>query len=517
MPIYSGQNAINITPFKGRRPIYTNEPIIDKQSVATIINDALLTHKKNIEEIETLEKYYLGEQQILHRQKEQRPDINNKITVNNAYAITRIINGIAYGNQIQIIPRTKEITDEVAKFNEFSQNEMKHKKDMEISNWQSIVGTAYVLVLPNVAFIDEFGTRVSINPREPFKSYVLDPKTTFCVYRNTIDKKRVLGVTYNIDYDANGNFKSATYTIYTENSSFKYVTKNQDMSINVQDFMANAIETPRVYSTIVPIIEFQNDMFSQGDWEMAISLLDGINLLTSDRLNQFVQNVSYLYKMQNLEFEEGIESVWDIIQKGYVQLKTGSDPNSKADFDILTVPEEQGSIQQLADFLQDKLEMVVGIPNRQTRGGGGDTGSAVFLRNGLDDTHTRIAIKHAFRIASELEVAMLKLDITNKLGLTNLDAYDIDIKITPIRHDNSQQTAQALQIYDTIGFPKDDALSLLNITQDPTSLATKWEATQAVKQEKATELTRPVNSDNDMSSDDTENDTENDDDNNSGI
>jgi SPP1 family phage portal protein len=462
------QNAITEKVYKGRKPIYTNKTVLDKKSIPQIINETINLHLQNAKEIEYLENYYLGQQQIQQRIKLQRPDINNKITVNNAYAITRIINGIAYGNEIQVVPRKKEVTEQVLKFNEFSINEMKHKKGMEISNWQSIAGTAYMLVLPNIL----------PDTNEPTKTYVLNPKTTYCVYSNTIAKTRMLGVTYQIINDSDGEFVECVYTIYSPTHTYTFSTKEEDLSIKVEEFEEFALEVPRLYSKKVPLVEFQNDMFSQGDWEMAISIIDGINLITSDRVNQFVQNVCYLYKMVDVDFEEGISDIYDVVKKGFVQLKSGNTINGKPQFDILEIPEESEGVKDLINYLQDKLELVVGVPNRQTRGGGGDTGSAVFLRNGLDDTHTRIALKHAFRISAEMEVVDLKLDITNGLGITSLKPYDIDIKITPIRHDNSQQTAQALQIYENIKFPKEDALSLLNLTQDPTTLATKWTKVQ---------------------------------------
>lgn len=469
------QNAINSRLFKGRRQIVTNIKEITKENLPSIINNALVTHLENVREISILEDYYLGKQQIVNRSKDQRPDINNKITINNAYAITRIINGIAYGNQIQIVPRKQELYEKVNTFNEFSINEQKYKNDMEISHWQSICGTAYELLLPGLTTKDGADATKPLNVGKPYNAYVLNPKTTFCIYSNTINKKRLVGVTYLINYDSQGSVQSYDYTIYTQDYTYTYTSTKDDGTI-ADDFKDKAMAVPRLYSKRVPIVEFPNDMFNQGDYEMTISLMDSINLLTSDRLNQFVQNVCYIYKMINCEFDEGIDDIWDVIDKGYVQLKTGGDAQNKAEFDVLsTKMDNDSNVQVLANYLQDKLELVVGIPNRQTRGGGGDTGEAVFLRNGLDDTHTRIAIKHAFRIASEMEIAELKLDITNNLGLTDLNINDIDIKITPVRHDNSQQTAQALQIYDKISFPRDEALSLLNITQDPTSLAIKWE------------------------------------------
>ena len=54
----------------------------------------------------------------------------------------------------------------------------------------------------------------------PFKSYVLNPKTSFCVYSNTIDKKRVLGVTYQVTYDADNVANGRIYTIYTEDKTY---------------------------------------------------------------------------------------------------------------------------------------------------------------------------------------------------------------------------------------------------------------------------------------------------------
>ena len=43
-------------------------------------------------------------------------------------------------------------------------------------------------------------------------------------------------------------------------------------------------------------------------------------------------------------------------------------------------------------------------------------------------------------------------------------------------------------MYDIVGFPKDDALSLLNLTQDPTSLSIKWQKTQDEKRKATQEL-----------------------------
>lgn len=54
----------------------------------------MLRHEENSRQIAYLERYFTGNQPILDPNKIIRPDVNNKILINNAYSIVR--NAIFY-------------------------------------------------------------------------------------------------------------------------------------------------------------------------------------------------------------------------------------------------------------------------------------------------------------------------------------------------------------------------------------------------------------------------------------
>ena len=66
----------------GRRVIKTSVREITKDNVVDVLQKALGTHELNRSEIDYLWNYYRGKQPILHRTKEVRPEICNKIVEN---------------------------------------------------------------------------------------------------------------------------------------------------------------------------------------------------------------------------------------------------------------------------------------------------------------------------------------------------------------------------------------------------------------------------------------------------
>ena len=80
------------------------------------------------------------------------------------------------------------------------------------------------------------------------------------------------------------------------------------------------------------------------------------------------------------------------------------------------------------------------------RNTGGDTGQAVYLRNGWDFAEQRAKIDEPVIIKSEKEALKNVLTIlrTKQLISTDLKVSDIDVKITRNKTDNMLVKAQAL-------------------------------------------------------------------------
>ena len=94
-----------------RKSIQTSEEALDE------LNNALPIHNQNRREINYLYTYTSGDQPILYRQKDVRPEINNKIVENHALEITRFMMAQNCGEPIQYVcqnddpEKAKEVDD----------------------------------------------------------------------------------------------------------------------------------------------------------------------------------------------------------------------------------------------------------------------------------------------------------------------------------------------------------------------------------------------------------------------
>ena len=89
----------------GRRQIYTNVDVITNNNIENVLSKAMYIHNQNKLEIEYLTKYHKGNQPILRRVKEVRPEINHKIVENHAAEIVEFKTGYVFGSPIMLVQR----------------------------------------------------------------------------------------------------------------------------------------------------------------------------------------------------------------------------------------------------------------------------------------------------------------------------------------------------------------------------------------------------------------------------
>ena len=132
----------------------------------------------------------------------------------------------------------------------------------------------------------------------------------------------------------------------------------------------------------------------------------------------------------------------------------------------------------LREFLLEQLEIVTGLPSRNTSSsGGGDTGDAVYLRDGYENLEVVARIKESFFRKGERETLAL---IIKWLGVSNkgipLTVNNVDIKFTRNSTDNLLTKANALSILNgTKLIAPTDAIALVGITTEPDELAQRGE------------------------------------------
>ena len=413
---------------KGRREIFTDVNEITKENISKVLADAFSEHLLNAAEIKYLQEYERGNQPILKRVKEVRPEINNKIVENHAAEITAFKVGYVFGSPITFVQRASVDADgnngeaddkKLAILNEMMFEEGKAAQDQALGKDISVCGVGYRIVLPK---------RVKEGV-SAFSILRLNPTTTFVVRFNDIYKRVALGVSY---VKLNDN----TYRVgaYTDKEYFE-LTGGNLTSLKVVGVMPNRVG-------LQPIIEYKNDDERMGCFERVISLLNALNEATSDRLNGLGQFVQAILWMNNCEIDsEQMDKL-----KDKLGLLTKSEPGNPASVQYLTATLDQAQTQTLVDYLYGQILQIAGVPGRE-QSTGGNTGQAIMLSNGwqIAETHAR-SVEQTFTQSERemLKVVLKILSLTETSEVADLKLSDIDIKFSRNRTDSLLVKTQGL-------------------------------------------------------------------------
>lgn len=398
----------------GRKVIYTDAETITKENVVDVLKHAVITHAFNRDDIDFLFEYNNGNQPILQRVKEVRPEINNKIVVNRANEITSFKVGYLLGEPIQYVSRDSEktdLTDRITQLNEYMYAEDKAAKDKELADWFTICGTAYRMVLPKKVVDDS-----------PFHIFTLDPRQTFVVYHNGLGNKPVMGVKYVEKSDG-----KTVFSVYTETEYFEIV----DFEIKKRE--------PHVLGAI-PIIEYPANNARLGAFEVVLPLLDAYNLAVSDRMNGLEQFIQSLIKFVNVDISQ--EEFEKLKELGGIKFKSTSE--NPADVDYLTPELNQTNTQTILSDMYQTILTICGMPNRNGGSSTSDTGSAVIMRDGWEVAEAKAKDTEQMFKRSEKATLRLALKICQTYTKLNLKVMDIDFRFTRRNYENISNKSTVL-------------------------------------------------------------------------
>lgn len=448
---------------RGRAKITTSETnLTSVPTICNIINSAMTIHENNSYAENYLINYYLGKQPILDLEKTIRPEINNKIVVNLPQMIVRMVTGYFLGTPIQYSQRKNKHKKEIDLLNDYLDYEDKSSLDKEIGDFQSICGTAYKLIYSDGLSNDEV----------PFEQRTLDPRNTFVVYSQSVTGNPVMGVTYHSILDENGNISGSMVYVYTETGYYRFKTLSA-VGVYIQE--TDLVESKEIAVGGIPIIEYPNNMWRLGDFEVALDLLDAINKFESNRLNDIDQFVQSLVYFINADIDS---ATYDEMREcGVVCLKNTT--NAKSEIGILNSSLDQTSLQQYGDDLKAYLYAIVGIPDRDRRsGGGGDTGQAVELRDGWADLEIVARNKEMTYKKSEKQSLKIILNILKSNNeLKNLSLVDIDIKFSRNKNNNLLVKTQAGQTLNSMKmFAPEDVVIAMDLFGDVNEVVSKGKA-----------------------------------------
>ena len=422
----------------GREVIYTNVTKITRDNIVTELSKAIAPHRQNAEEIDYLYNYYLGNQPVLYREKQVRPEINNKVVQNTAYFIVETKTADIASEPIQYVLRgtDERKSQEIADLNTVMENEDKAYSDICLARWRSICGTSYRMIANDDG-------RSSLLDETDFRIDVLDPRKTAVVYY----ANNIPAFSFQMIKDENNK---NLYFVYTRDYWYK-IQANKIIESGVNGFKA------------IPVIEYPNNENRISDIEITISLSDAINEICCNRADGVESFVQSFIKFVNCEMDE--EKFKQLRQMGAFIVKSNNGEN-KADVDIMSSELNQEQTQVAIDDLFNKILVIQGIANREGNTGG-DTQGAVSLRNGYLDSEKRAELSEPSFKKAEKEFLRIILYMMTVKKETTLKVSDVEIKISRSKMDNMLTKAETLKVLLDCGINSERAIKSVGFFADP--------------------------------------------------
>lgn len=240
-------SVVSCENLHGRRKVFTDRRAVTDENVLEVLGKTLPIFQKNKAESKYLYDVYRGIQDIRHKEKMVRPEINNKITVNIANQIVAFDSAYFMNGPVQYVSsgEEKDVSDDIKRLNDFMRAEDKESRDKEIVDWQLICGQSIRMIIPAEKG-DESGS--------PFKVYTLSPMEAYVIYHSGIGHKKLAGVIEQRDQDGN-----TYYCVYTKDKYYEI----QDGKI--------ITNLPRTLH-VVPLVEYIDNLPRIGAFEIVLPM-----------------------------------------------------------------------------------------------------------------------------------------------------------------------------------------------------------------------------------------------------
>lgn len=418
---------------RGRHRIYTDVEEITENNVIEVLQEAILIHERNREEIAFLLAYEKGDQP-LKREKKVRKEIDIKDIDNVANQVTEFKLGYDWGNPITYVQRgTKDLTgsdperddDGISMLNEMNDAEGAPAKDQELARYIEIAGIGFQMV----------DIKQEYEGDSAFDLLTLNPLFTFCIYRNTARQQKIAGVTYRTLKNGERYF-----TVYTKHRRFEI--RNAQKIINGQNqpddkwgFLPRSGECNPLAA--VPIVEFIRAYDRMGCFERQIPDMDALNIEVSDFVNGVAQHVQEVWwgndfdlpvNKETGEAEAPVSGQWLMTKT----TQSGKTPIAKP----LTSDVGYDGIQSNIGSKRNTILQKCYVP-LQSDPGGGSTGTAMSMSSGWSAAEASACKKELIIRRSKMEIVRLELaaikkspDIPQNSPLLQLKPSDVYPKFT---------------------------------------------------------------------------------------
>lgn len=493
LAFFRGETPMNMRQLfelKGRQRIYTDEREITDENIIKVLRSAYTVHKQNVNEIQYLIDYELGDQP-LPREKRIRPDIDVQISENAANFVTEFKMGYFWGIPPVMIQHgdkemhgTDPMSDDngIAALNEMLQNGLDLSyENQKLSDFVEKCGIGHRLV--DVKTADEFDDE---EPMNLVKVCTLDSRNAFCVYYNGIGTPKVMGVTY-----VKTQSGKLRFTCFTKNARYEIVgwkIANPEIERQVNPL------------GMIPIVEYNRAIDRTGCFERHISYMDGLNMLISDFANSVAQDTQQIWWGDNVDFDVDEKTGEAIKPESGDWLLTHSPENRKASVQALASGVDGSSTLNAIAFEWNRILQKCHVPIQQESAGGGSTGTATSMSAGwqaaeVDALREESVVKRGMKEELRLILKAIELVPHSVLEadspLRKIHAQDVDFHFNRNKNYDLSIKANTLATLINSGIHGRHAIKISEITADTESV---WLDSQSIIEKKQKKMFEEVQS-----------------------
>lgn len=405
------------------------------------LNEMVTNHEKHqASRLKELESYYLGDNATVLKKKRRREEhlADHRATHNFAKYVSQFIQGYMVGVPIKMQyedddKATNEILTSINRINEADAHNSELILDL------SIYGRAYELLFRS--------------QDDEVKFVSLDPKGTFVIYDKTVERKPIAGVRYYREDE------ETFIELYTKTQKVKFVHDDEGK--------LNIVDNEQHYFDGVPIIEYVNNRFRQGDFENVLNLIDLYDAAQSDTANYMTDiNDAMLKIVGDLGID--VEEAKKMKERNILHLKPGTDANGKplnADADYIYKKYDVAGVEKYKDRVQADIHKFTNTPNMNDESFAGvQSGESMkYKLFGLEQV--RATKERYFKRSLRTRYRL----INNILEFAQEGSFDAD-KMTITFTPNLPKSAKdEVDMFNSLGgeLSEETKLSLLSLVENP--------------------------------------------------
>lgn len=452
-------------------------------------------HKQNAQKELFLYNYYLGKQDIFHKQRLYQKDAsnNNRICENHALRQVDFKTGFITSEQREYtakegVDNDFGTKDDLTYLNRYLTDVNFFGKDKTLKEWIYITGVGCTDVRPrtDIVSLDEQGEAKFLTENDgydiryeaPFEFNVVSPMENFVVYSSGRNKEPLFCVSM-VEVESYPDDENNTSTEIHYQIETKYAIFSVNSDLAFKNYGEPIVKTVKTTNNIIPIVEHSANNARLGVIEKNKSLFDAINTLVSSIADMVVDNANVILVFKNTDISG--EEVKAMKSAGAIIISdTNVGKNSVgADLDTITVSIDYTGLNLYYEQRLSQAYDIVGVPLASGQvTSGGDTGQARLLGGGWSNATTISTNETNTMKMSDYEVLRQILylcKLYKNCPLDKITASQIDIKYKLNSSDNFLVKAQGIANLYSVNMPKDMILKASGIISDVGAGAREWE------------------------------------------